>query len=215
MRFPLLASAALASVALAAPAIAQTAGLNPNTGARPGNVPGTHNSLPRGEQASNIEQSDTRSVVAPTLPVPQVANTSSPRDYVQAADRALARGHTGEAQEALERAETRLLDLRANPAPANGQDTAVNSPIIDQINQALQALGRHDVRGARQIVSNVLSANGGPMNASNDTNGAMNGASGMNGAVGSGTMNNGMPMQNGANSGMSGAGASGHAGPSL
>ena len=198
MRHRLLTSAALLGMVLAAPAFAQTPA-NTATGARPGNIPGTGNSLPRSGQASNIDQQDTRSVIAPQLPVPPVGENASPRDFLQVADQALARGRTGEAQEALERAETRLLDMRANPGPANGQVSEINGPMLDRINRALLALGKHDVRGAREIVASTLGGNGGPetvgnagrMNDGTGMNGA-NGASGMSdGGVGAGNMGNG------------------------
>src|SRR5271166_2747793 len=66
-------------------------------------------------RASNIAPADTRSAVAPALPVPAVALSAPPLSFLEAARWALAGARTGEAQEALERAETRLLDGTAQP----------------------------------------------------------------------------------------------------
>ncbi len=64
---------------------------------------------------SNITPSDTRSITAPRLPEPGAPSPSPPAAFLAAARRAVAAGRTGEAQEALERAETRLLDRPAAP----------------------------------------------------------------------------------------------------
>ena len=73
---------------------------------------------PASSSATNISAGTTRSAVAPRLPGP--ASDTSADQYLNHAQSALRRGHTGEAQEALERAETRLLDRstpRRTPAP--------------------------------------------------------------------------------------------------
>ena len=67
-------------------------------------------SMPMGSSASNIDAQDTRSQIAPNLPSPQLGPNASPVDYLRAAQSALAAGQTGEAQQALEEAQTRLLD---------------------------------------------------------------------------------------------------------
>ncbi len=67
----------LALVLPALPAAAQTAA-DPVTGARPGNVIGTGQSLPLSDKASNATSSDTRSVIAPRLPTPSVGDDSTP-----------------------------------------------------------------------------------------------------------------------------------------
>lgn len=140
------------------------------TGARPGNVIGTGNSLPRSGQASNITRSDTRSTIAPQLPVPTVGPNAGPEQFLTVAQSALQRHRTGEAQEALERAETRALDRSTSPANAGTPD---QSPMIQQINDARTALGHGDTARASQIISQALAGAGG------------NGASGSNGSMGS------------------------------
>jgi hypothetical protein len=72
---------------------------------------------PADRPASNITPYDTRSVIAPALPVPPVPLTAPPSAFLSVARSAVQAGRTGEAQEALERAETRLLD-RSLPAAA-------------------------------------------------------------------------------------------------
>src|SRR5690242_13993731 len=74
---------------------------------------------PQSSQSSNINPGDTRSSIAPRLPTPLAGEDTTPRRYLIDARQALALGRTGEAQEALERAETRLLD---RPAPPHRTD---------------------------------------------------------------------------------------------
>ena len=104
-------------------------GTNPATGARPGNVIGTGSSLPRSNRASNITPSDTRSSVAPNLPSPPIGENASPRAYLIAARGALAAGRTGEAQQSLEMAQTRLLD---RSVPLFQTNTPARDPAVDQ-----------------------------------------------------------------------------------
>ena len=123
------------------------------TGARPGNVVGTGNSLPLSDQASNMNQTDTRSPIAPRLPSPAVGPDAGTRQYLMAARTALAAGRTGEAQEALERAETRLLDRSVAPSRVND---ALQGPGISDVTAARQALAARDRAGAIRIVDAAL-----------------------------------------------------------
>src|SRR4051812_15455407 len=112
MRSLALSGAVLALLA-GTPVLAQPGvppGTNPETGARPGNEVGTGMSMPIGTRASNIDQNDTRSLLAPNLPAPPVGADSDPVAYLRAAQAALQAGRTGETQQALEMAQTRLLD---------------------------------------------------------------------------------------------------------
>ena len=88
------------------------------TGARPGNDVGTGMSMPMGTRASNIDASDTRSTIAPNLPSPSLGPDASPVDFLRAAQASLQAGRTGEAQQSLEMAQTRLLE----PFSADGPD---------------------------------------------------------------------------------------------
>jgi hypothetical protein len=138
MRYSLLSTIALSAL-LAAPALAQGVpqGASPVTGARPGNVVGTGMSLPMGNRASNINQYNTRSRIAPNLPSPQLGPNAAAADFLRAADDALRAGRTGEAQQALEMAQTRLLS-RSVPQGQTNNPSA--DPAVAQISQALQAL---------------------------------------------------------------------------
>jgi hypothetical protein len=117
MRQILFTSAALLGLAVGLPALAQT---------------------PQSGGASNINAADTHSNIAPQLPVPALSAGASPHAYLLDAQQALQQHRTGAAQEALERAETRLLDRTTPPSAA---DTADAAPLVQQIDQALQAIG--------------------------------------------------------------------------
>lgn len=108
-------------------------------------------------RASNIAPADTRSAVAPALPVPTVALSAPPLSFLEAARRALAGARTGEAQEALERAETRLLDGTAQPVLAAPSMV----PALASTRAGRQALAVHDRAGAAREIDaaiDVLSA---------------------------------------------------------
>lgn len=127
------------------------AGANPATGARPGNDIGTGMSLPMGNTASNINPTDTRSQIAPNLPSPAVGDNAPAQAYLMAARDSLAAGKTGEAQQSLEMAETRLLD---RSTPAFQTNTPSRNPAVSQISQALQALAA----GNRQQCMSLIEA---------------------------------------------------------
>jgi hypothetical protein len=125
------------------------------TGARPGNDIGTGMSLPMGTHASNINGQDTRSEIAPNLPSPELGPNAGPVDYLRAAQSALAAGQTGEAQQALEQAQTRLLD-RSVPYGQTNNPSA--NPAVQQINQALQALAAGDRGQCMQLIQSAIPA---------------------------------------------------------
>ncbi len=162
MRTHVLALIMAANIAV--PALAQAAtttippgwvppGTNPETGARPGNVIGTGMSLPTSEKAGNISPQDTTSPIAARLPEPSISAYATVRDLLVAARIALVAGHTGEAQEALERAETRTLD---RSVPLFQTSTPASDPLVTRISQALHALGDDDVAGALHLVSQAI-----------------------------------------------------------
>src|SRR5438067_4718469 len=126
--------------------------MNPATGARYGHVPGEGVSLPLSGQASNITPADTHSIIAPTLPTPPVNPNAGAEQFLNVAKQALARHKTGEAQEALERAETRRLDIDVTRNISPNDD-----PMIAQIRAAREALGRHDIASADQQISGAMS----------------------------------------------------------
>ena len=130
-------------------------GANPETGARPGNVIGTGMSMPLGTRASNIDQYDTRSQIAPNLPTPLLGPNAAPADYLRAAQQSLQAGRTGEAQQALEMAETRLLD---RSVPMGQVNTPDRNPAIAEVSQALQALAAGDRAQAKQQIQAAIPA---------------------------------------------------------
>jgi hypothetical protein len=128
-------------------------GANPDTGARPGNEIGTGSSLPLSDKAANITSQDTQSTIAPNLPTPSLGENATPRDFLRAARAALVVGKTGEAQQALEMAETRALD---RSVPLFQTNTPSKNPLVSDINNALLALGAGDRSRAVQIIEAAL-----------------------------------------------------------
>lgn len=114
---------------------------------------GVRGQVPIGRPASNIEPSDTRSVVAPALPVPPVPSGSTPREFLQAAREAVLRGRSGEAQEALERAETRVLDRSVSVSMGTVPDS---DRIVLDIAVARRALAVHQPPVALGAIDDAL-----------------------------------------------------------
>lgn len=120
---------------------------------RPGHSPGEGVSYPLSNSASNIDPGDTRSTIAPTLPTPALGPGAGPVQYLQAARASLAAGRTGEAQQSLEMAQTRLLD---RSVPYNAVNTPSANPAVSQISEALRALGAGDRMRAMQIIDATI-----------------------------------------------------------
>jgi hypothetical protein len=78
---------------------------------------GAAQAQPVARPASNIAPPDTRSVIASALLVPPVPSADPPFAFLSAARRAVAGGRTGEAQEALERAEPGCSIETCRPLP--------------------------------------------------------------------------------------------------
>ena len=160
---PLLAIAA----SVAVPAFAQPSspippgwtppGADPATGARPGNHIGTGMSLPTSDQAGNITPQDTTSPIAARLPAPPLDDNAAIHDYLLTARNALAAGRSGEAQEALEMAETRALD---RSVPLYQTSTPIHDPVVEQITQVLHALGNGDRLEAMRLLEQAIAAGG-------------------------------------------------------
>jgi hypothetical protein len=100
------------------------------------------------DTASNISSADTRSNIAPALPAPYAADDST-QAFLTAARQALTAGRTGEAQEALERAESRALDRDVAPSDAA---TPAADPLVQQIAAARQALSVGNTQAALQAI---------------------------------------------------------------
>jgi hypothetical protein len=131
--------------------LAQAQSMDGSTGTGAGNNNGLHE--PFSKRASNIVADNTKSNIAPSLPTPSVGDNASPRDYLRAARDALAAGHTGEAQQSLEMAETRALDRSVTPNAANVPDP---NPSVTQIHNALQVLGQGDRARALEIINTMV-----------------------------------------------------------
>ena len=96
---------------------------------------------PSSDRASNIVSSDTGSPIAPALPSPDLGPGATPEQFLHAARSALATGRTGEAQQAMEMAETRLLD---RSTPLFQTDVPSRSELVARIGEARRALGDRD-----------------------------------------------------------------------
>jgi hypothetical protein len=106
--------------------------------------------VPVSDKATNITSENTRSTIVPALPGPPVDDNARPIDYLKAAHEALTHGRTGEAQEALERAEARVLD-RAVPLLQTSRQ--IDDPLVTQIRAARLALGSNDPTRAAQLIA--------------------------------------------------------------
>jgi hypothetical protein len=111
---------------------------------------------PRSTRASNSTAANTRSEIAPRLPDP-AADANTPQSYLAAAQRALNSGRTGAAQEALERAETRLLSRSTEQSMADSPDA---SPMVQRIGAARRALAARDTAAAKSAISAAMSSGG-------------------------------------------------------
>lgn len=123
--------------------------------------PGTGMSGPASSQAANIDSADTRSVIAPHFPQPAGGEDASPARYLHDAEAALSRKHSGEADQALEMAETRLLDRSTAAGTAQQQDS---SPAIQQVGEARKAIASRDMKAARAAIHMALATVGGGEN---------------------------------------------------
>jgi hypothetical protein len=92
------------------------------------------------------------SVLSP-LPSPNLSEGAKPSDVLRAAQGALAAGRIGEAQEALEMAQTRMLDRSVTLGQTNNPS---DNPTVGQISQALRALAAHDRAGCMQATQEAI-----------------------------------------------------------
>ncbi|HEY4042398.1 MAG TPA: hypothetical protein VGM32_11225, partial [Rhodopila sp.] len=76
-------------------------------------------------------------------------------DYLRAAQNALAAGRMGEAESALEMAQTRILD-RSVPMGQTGNPS--DNPTIGLISQARQALAAHDRAACQQAIQTAIAS---------------------------------------------------------
>jgi hypothetical protein len=156
MIFGAMLLAAPLAVAQTMPQTGPETGPQTSDGARPGNDIGTRSSLPRSPIASNITGSDTQSTIAPTPPAPDVPPGASAASLLMSANQSLASNQTGTADEALERAETNILQ-RGVPAVTANVPSA--DPVVTQIEQARQEIGNRNLQAASATINQILSSN--------------------------------------------------------
>jgi hypothetical protein len=153
MRYVSFATVAVLGMA-ALQALAQApSGVDPTTGARPGHEVGIGDSLPRSGKASNIGSVDTESTIAPTLPASALGDDATTRDYLTSARASLVAGRTGQAQQSLEMAETRVL---SRAVPQGQTSTPSDSRLVSEIRDARSALGGGDSPHAIQLIDLAL-----------------------------------------------------------
>jgi hypothetical protein len=152
---PALAQTALAQTALAQTALAQTAlaqtALAQTAPAQ--TAPALPGKQPTSTVPTNTGAGDTRTLWSPQLPPPPIDDNASPAAFVKAAEAAIAAGRLGEAQEAIERAESRALDRSVRPSRA-GEPS--HQPLVQQLAQARRALGAGDAAGAMASLTAAL-----------------------------------------------------------
>ena len=114
---------------------------------------GRQGSQPSSDRASNTGADMNAPQIAPALPLPPVDENASSEELLHVARSAIARGRTGEAQEAMERAQTRLLD-RSVPLFKTNQPST--HPAIPLISEALHALGAGDRAAAMAYLDKAI-----------------------------------------------------------
>ncbi|MGE0226128.1 MAG: hypothetical protein AB7F35_24295 [Acetobacteraceae bacterium] len=124
-------------------------------GAMPPNETGAGGSQPMNSQASNIVPQDSAGTFAPGLPTPPLSENARPTQFLRSAQGALAAGRTGEAQQALEMAQTRLLD---RSVPLGQTNDPSRNPAVREISQALQALGSGDRTSSMRHIQAAIDA---------------------------------------------------------
>jgi hypothetical protein len=92
-------------------------------------------------------------IVQSPLPSPNLSEDVKPSDALRAAEAALAAGRPGAAQEALEMAQTRMLDRSVALGHTNNPS---DNPTVEQISRALQALAAHDLEDCVQLIRTAI-----------------------------------------------------------
>jgi len=104
---------------------------------------------------ANTTPPDIRPATRLPLPGPPAHSNEPPREFLEAARHALEAGQIGNAQEALERAETTLLNGSGPPVTASSPDT---QHAILAVGAARRELAAHDRQGAMRAIDNALAA---------------------------------------------------------
>jgi hypothetical protein len=101
------------------------------------------------------QDAPSRETVLSPLPSPNLPEGAKPSDELRAAQGALAAGRTGEVEEALERAQTRMLDRSVALGQTNNPS---DNPTVGQISQARQALAAHDRAACLQLIQTAIAS---------------------------------------------------------
>ena len=111
-------------------------------------------SQPRSNAASNLPgQPDGRTSLLACRRRRKPA--AMPSDFLRAAQGALATGRTGEAQQALEMAQTRMLD---RSVPLGQTNVPSDNPTVTQISQALRDLGTGNRAATMRSIETALAS---------------------------------------------------------
>jgi hypothetical protein len=132
-----------------------TAAMIANAALAQASMPGSGNVLSRGENASTLSAANTPSAIPAALPPADLGLDATPQDYLKAARAFLVAGRTAASQQALEMAETRVLD---RSVPLGATDVPSNDNLVSQIREAVQALGTGDRRHAIEIIDLALAS---------------------------------------------------------
>jgi len=122
-------------------------------GSRPGNDAGTGTSPPMGNRTSNLTPWNTPASIGSNLPPTNEVGGEQASDYLRVAQGALAAGRTRETQQALEMAQTRMLD---RSVPIGQTNNPSDNPTVKQISQALQALAGRDRATCMQLIQAAI-----------------------------------------------------------
>ena len=122
-------------------------------GIRPGHEPGVGDSYPASDKASNASPADTKSRIAPRLPTPAGGQNAGIPAFLREAQTALNSRQSGRAQEALERAETAMLQ---RSVPVDQAGTPDQSPDVMQVETARKALASGDMASAKKAVAAAM-----------------------------------------------------------
>jgi hypothetical protein len=104
---------------------------------------------------SEVTAPDTRAPVSAALPIPPSRPEASASRFLGTARQVLTAGRVGEAEEALERAETRLLQSSARPLPNR---SPAGERAVREIDIARRAVASGDREGALRAIDNALAA---------------------------------------------------------
>lgn len=114
--------------------------------------------IPGAARAASII-SEPPPAISAALPEPPLSEDAGPVAFLRAAENALAAGRTGEAQQAMEMAQTRLLD---RSVPLGTHDIPSAQPAVKLISQGLQALADGDRMTCLRMIQAAIQAAGAP-----------------------------------------------------